>query len=1099
MKTFERKFRCVKILGRPLSIVGFLISVVAQATVPPVSTLVNSGFEMNGGIVGWNSDVPGWGQHNGYPTGTGIWGGNYLNTDPSGKSPTCTGTAALSLVCTNHTPEYMESWIFQSVGVVSQTDVGKQFSLSALAGARNNSICDGLITVAFRTGTSTSTLGTVVGTAGSRYIDQTGTGPVQLAATTQATYTAQANDVGSEIFVVVSLLGQSKVTQTQAQFVVDDVITDAKLGSRPDWPADFNHDYLIDFKDLEVIVESWLDEMANTAEAGLVAYHGFDTDACDRSGYGNHGTVYGGATFVSNQDHDCISFDGADDYLLVPDSNSISIGNQDYTIAAWINPASVSGLRGIIAKLTDAQDKEYAFSVSDAKLRLDVEKGGNNGAAATLTEVVTTGDWQHVAVTFDSSTLAVTFYHNGVAQTTVQNGGAIDTLPTKLDDDLYIGMWGGAYHTYKFSGAIDDVRIYNSVLSPEQVKTLANGLLADLNNDGVVNFKDFAHLADIWGSTVDKYWQDLQHQDLLAPGVGASMVSDFIENDLQDFPLPAIGTEWLANRHALRAKILDIVGLTGLYPPQWDLDLQYKGTIYQTGYRIEKVTYESYPGMTVSALLYMPDGITGKVPGIVSIEGHWYAWGKAIDQLQARNVNLVKRGCVVLAYDYMDCGERNTGTDPFGGQPYGGGNDHFITNFFYTGITPTALEILDGVRALDVLESLPEVDPNRFGFTGESGGSNSTYWVSAIDPRVKLAVPVSSVTTFEYWIRNNRNWDWHQRPYGIRSIAEIGTLLALHAPNALLVIASADGTDDYEFPLAEALRSFNWANHVYSLLDASNVTSFVESTTSHGYQEDKRRTMYLAVEQYLQPPFPAGDTELPVIQQTYEDLTCGLPADNLTFSSIFDQLRACGPNVPETSDERRSRLRTCLSFPDPLPPISTTKTGSEYHSDWSAEFWLVETEPGITIPCKMFGKLDAANKIVLVPGWDSQAIANAYDIGDFVLTFDPRGVGEILKSSNDNWAWFAGHKWPAMQALDIVQVARFCHTQYPAIEVTIDAQSSATIGWAAFFAGACVENVIQAGTVKVSGNLSSAEIPRLPGILSISDIEALWPQVNIVP
>src|SRR5204863_3045237 len=117
---------------------------------------------------------------------------------------------------------------------------------------------------------------------------------------------------------------------------------------------------------------------------------------------------------------------------------------------------------------------------------------------------------------------------------------------------------------------------------------------------------------------------------------------------------------------------------------------------------------------------------------------------------------------------YFEHGNRTTGDDR--NRPVGQ-NSHRMRSFSSSRGSPTTLEVLDAIRALDVLTSQPEVDPERIGFTGESGGSNTTYWIAAVDPRVKLAVPVSSVTTFDYWIRNDINWDWHQRPPGIRRIA----------------------------------------------------------------------------------------------------------------------------------------------------------------------------------------------------------------------------------------------------------------------------------------------------------------------------------------
>src|SRR6185295_4898790 len=200
-----------------------------------------------------------------------------------------------------------------------------------------------------------------------------------------------------------------------------------------------------------------------------------------------------------------------------------------------------------------------------------------------------------------------------------------------------------------------------------------------------------------------------------------------------------------------------------------------------------------------------------------------------------------------LSYDYYGYGERKTGDDP--NHPRGP-NGHGIRSFSFSRRTATALEVLDAIRALDVLAARPEVDPRRIGFTGESGGSNTTYWIAAVDPRVKLAVPVSSVTTFDYWIRGDINWDWHQRPPGIRRVADIGTLLALHAPDPLVIITSKRRTDDEEFPWEEAEKSHQWARRVYGLYDALDRVKHYESITAHGYQEDKREQLYLAVERW---------------------------------------------------------------------------------------------------------------------------------------------------------------------------------------------------------------------------------------------------------
>jgi hypothetical protein len=85
-----------------------------------------------------------------------------------------------------------------------------------------------------------------------------------------------------------------------------------------------------------------------------------------------------------------------------------------------------------------------------------------------------------------------------------------------------------------------------------------------------------------------------------------------------------------------------------------------------------------------------------------------------------------------------------------------------------------------------------------------------------------------------------------------------------------LIVSSKRRTDDQEFPLEEAEKSYQWAKHVYRLYEAEEAASDVESTTAHGYQEDKRELLYRAVERWLRPPRPKGDKELPAQVETFE-------------------------------------------------------------------------------------------------------------------------------------------------------------------------------------------------------------------------------------
>jgi len=596
-------------------------------------------------------------------------------------------------------------------------------------------------------------------------------------------------------------------------------------------------------------------------------------------------------------------------------------------------------------------------------------------------------------------------------------------------------------------------------------------------------------------------WTAWLSRKLLPETEAATMMPRFVASQLAPLPLPKTREEWLDRRDALRREILIVLGIDDLVPPKWDLALKSKGTMRRDGYRIEKITFESYPGMAISAVVYVPDGISGQVPGIISISGHTNT-SKAADYVQQRNVNLALRGCVVLCYDYGGYGERKTGDHLYNPT---GANSHDIRTFSFSRRSPTALEVLDAIRALDVLTARPEVDPERIGFTGESGGSNSTYWVSALDPRVKLAVPVCSVTSYDYWIRTDVNWDWHQRPPGIRRIADIGTLLALHAPNPLVVISSKRGSDDQEFPLDEAEKSFQWAKHVYRLLGTEDVAAHRESTTAHGYQEDKREVLYRAVERYLRPPRPQAGKELPAKIETLEDMRCGLPEKNLTFHDVFMGWLQHLPRTTVADDPAKQRafVRERLGWPDRLPEVKAEKVGQEEEGLWFAEFWIIETEPGIRLPAIWIGKKGTPGPITLVPGRDSRAIERALQAGRQVLAFDLRGSGEIAggQGSVINWAWFAGRPWPGMWAMDLVQAGRFCRGRLSAPSVSLEAENA--YGWSALLAGAAARDLIESGSVYVPweslhedvrarGDQALVDVPGLLERLDIPQLRKLW-------
>ena len=192
-------------------------------------------------------------------------------------------------------------------------------------------------------------------------------------------------------------------------------------------------------------------------------------DVCDSSDYSNDGAI-GSSPIITDEGRIGTGryFDGVDDYVQFPDTNSLSVGTGDFTISAWIKPDTVGSWMTIVSKIKDGDDKEYLFTIRpEGNILLAIEKNGNNAQGTTIDTPIVPNEWQHVVVTFDSSSLTPTFYYNGQS---VDQSDNITALPDQLSDYVRIGSTGGSYgNVNPFDGYIDEVRIDNTIRSAEDI------------------------------------------------------------------------------------------------------------------------------------------------------------------------------------------------------------------------------------------------------------------------------------------------------------------------------------------------------------------------------------------------------------------------------------------------------------------------------------------------------------------------------------------------------------------------------------------------------------------------------------------------------
>jgi hypothetical protein len=289
--------------------------------------------------------------------------------------------------------------------------------------------------------------------------------------------------------------------------------------------------------------------------------------------------------------------------------------------------------------------------------------------------------------------------------------------------------------------------------------------------------------------------------------------------------------DWQRHASYLREHVLASAGLIPM-PDKTPLRAQIFDERRHGDYSVSKVYFESLPGFYVTGNLYKPTG-TGPFPAILSPHGHW-AYGRLentdINSGPGRAINLARQGFVVFSHDMIGYNDSRQLTHDFGGK-----------RETLWGLSLSGLQLWNSIRSVDFLESLPEVDRARIGCTGESGGGTQTFLLSAVDDRIKVAVPVNMISL------HMQGGCLCENPPGLRLDTNNVEIGALVAPRPLLMVsATGDWTNEtmqVEYP---AMR------RIYALFGAENRVHAVQFQAPHNYNRDSREAMYGWVARWLQ-------------------------------------------------------------------------------------------------------------------------------------------------------------------------------------------------------------------------------------------------------
>src|SRR5947208_11160901 len=314
----------------------------------------------------------------------------------------------------------------------------------------------------------------------------------------------------------------------------------------------------------------------------------------------------------------------------------------------------------------------------------------------------------------------------------------------------------------------------------------------------------------------------------------------------------------LKTQDELRQKLLEMIG--GLPVAKTDLHPVIVGKISMDGYSIEKLVFQSLPGLYVTALVYVPNDHASKHPAVLVPAGH-AADGKF--HYQALCQRLVVRGYVVISWDPIGQGERSQFWDQKAQKSRYNlicGEHAVMGNLAYlAGANLARWEIWDGIRAVDYLLTRPDVDGERISITGTSGGGTQTALIAALDQRIKVAVPSCYISALPMRISNrifaDPDSDPEQDLFGMISngVDHPGLLLMMYPRPVLVAAAVLDF-----FPIEGTRKSVREVRRLYERFAHGDRIALAEGYHAHQFSVDNQEAALDFLDHFNQMPVRHG-------------------------------------------------------------------------------------------------------------------------------------------------------------------------------------------------------------------------------------------------
>jgi cephalosporin-C deacetylase-like acetyl esterase len=490
----------------------------------------------------------------------------------------------------------------------------------------------------------------------------------------------------------------------------------------------------------------------------------------------------------------------------------------------------------------------------------------------------------------------------------------------------------------------------------------------------------------------------------------------------------------------LRRELAYMVGLDPM-PARTPLQVKTVGSLDKEGVRIEKVVYQSMPGLYVTGNLYVPTEGKKPFPVVLYLCGHSPNPYGAKVVYQRHALWFAQHGYACLVLDTLEFGE----------VPgiHHGLYDQNMWQWLSLGYTPVGVEVWNAIRGLDYLETLPWVDMHRVALTGESGGGSITWYTAALDERIAVAVPAIATWTAGTQVSLHgvvENCDCMYYPNIYEQ--DFTILGALIAPRPLKMISARL---DPMFPPAGYNAVYEKLKPIYALYGAENKIAAFDQEAHHGDNVPLRRESATWIQHWLKgdnTPYDDGTfTPIPGPQ-----LECLLkqPADATNYG-IHNHFVPVAPvrnyTSPEAWNARRKQVLEGLkskvfrAFPkSPIPLDAQIKPiewswANKYTDVFSVTF---NSEPSVQVRGILYrpkGPEKPRRALIYVKGRHDDISVVDFDkllplFGRYeILVLQPRATDFAI--SDQDWvtlertAEILGSTIESMQVWDIMRAIDF--------------------------------------------------------------------------